>query len=79
MKARFLPKIPDIDIESEAVQTWNIENYRSLSKKERGPNFDCGGHPWYVHECLSPWAVLNIWYQHVLTGFQENLAFSVRQ
>lgn len=69
MKARFLPKIPDIDIESEAVQTWNIENYRNLSKKERGPNFDCGGHPWYVHERLSPWAALNIWYRHVLTGF----------
>ena len=48
MKARVLPKSPDLEVESEAVHTWNIENYRSLSKKERGPRFDCGGHPWYV-------------------------------
>lgn len=48
MKARVLPKIPDLEIESEAVHTWNIENYRHLSKKERGPKFDCGGHPWCV-------------------------------
>lgn len=48
MKPRVLPKIPDLEIESEAVHTWNIENYRHLSKKERGPKFDCGGHPWCV-------------------------------
>lgn len=48
MKARLLPKSPDLEIESEAVHTWNIENYRSLSKKERGPKFDCGGHPWRI-------------------------------
>ena len=46
MKERFLPKSPDLEIEKEAVHTWNIENYRGLSKKERGPNFECGGHPW---------------------------------
>ena len=50
MKSRVLPKIPDLEIESEAVHTWNIENYRHLSKKERGPKFDCGGHPWYAIE-----------------------------
>lgn len=48
MKTRYLLKLSDLDVESEAIHTWNIENYRSLSKKERGPNFDCGGHPWYV-------------------------------
>lgn len=48
MKARVLQKLPDLEINSEAVHTWNIENYRSLSKKERGPTFECGGHPWYV-------------------------------
>ena len=46
MKERFLPKSPDLEIEDEVVHTWNIEVYRSLSKKERGPNFECGGHPW---------------------------------
>ncbi len=54
MKARVLPKIPDLEIECEAVHTWHIENYRLLSKKERGPKFDCGGHPWCVLlECPS--------------------------
>ena len=48
MKRQFLPKIADLEIESEAVHTWHIENYRRLSKKERGPKFDCGGHPWCV-------------------------------
>jgi ubiquitin carboxyl-terminal hydrolase 7 len=48
MKARVLPKIPDLEVDSEAVHTWDIENYRHLSKKERGPKFDCGGHPWCV-------------------------------
>lgn len=48
MKARVLVKLPDLEIESEAIHTWNIENYRGLSKKERGPKFDCGGHPWYA-------------------------------
>ena len=48
MKARLLPEIPDLEIEAEAVHTWSIENYRSLARKERGPIFQCGGHPWCV-------------------------------
>lgn len=62
MKARFLPKSPDLEVESEAVHTWNIENYRSLTKKERGPKFDCGGHPWYVITGrLTRWIGLRGW------------------
>lgn len=48
MKARVLHKLPDLEIESEAVHTWNVENYRNMERKERGPKFECGGHPWYV-------------------------------
>ena len=48
MKAKVLHKLPDLEIESEAVHTWNVENYRNLERKERGPIFECGGHPWYV-------------------------------
>ena len=48
IKAKFLPEFPDLEIEAEAVNTWHIENYRSLSKKEHGPIFQCAGFPWYV-------------------------------
>ena len=46
MKERILPLLPDLEVEHEATHTWHIENYRSLTRKERGPKFDCGGHPW---------------------------------
>ena len=48
MKTRFLPELADLEIADEAISTWNIENYRSLQQKERGPKFECGGHPWYL-------------------------------
>lgn len=48
MKARILPLLPDLEPESESIYTWDIENYRSLTRRERSPKFECGGHPWYV-------------------------------
>lgn len=48
MKPKVLPEILDLEIETEAVSTWSIDNWRALKQKERGPNFECGGHPWYV-------------------------------
>lgn len=48
MKARILPIIPDLEIEAEGHNTWCIENYRSLGKREHGPIFECGGFPWWV-------------------------------
>jgi len=48
MKARILPEIPDLEIEAEGHNTWCIENYRSLGKREHGPIFECGGFPWWV-------------------------------
>ncbi|KAL8985664.1 MAG: hypothetical protein Q9205_000678 [Flavoplaca limonia] len=48
MKARMLPLLPDLEPESESIYTWDIENYRSLTRKERSPKFDCGGHPWRI-------------------------------
>ena len=47
MKARTQIPVPDLEIAYEAVHTWHIENYRGLSNRERGPKFECGGHPWY--------------------------------
>lgn len=48
MKPRVLPLLPDLETESETVHTWEIEDWRNLPKKARGPIFECGGHPWYV-------------------------------
>ncbi|KIW07364.1 uncharacterized protein PV09_02210 [Verruconis gallopava] len=48
MKKRFLPLQDGLDVEAEAVHTWHIENWRTLPKKEHGPIFKCGDHPWRV-------------------------------
>ncbi|KAI4209489.1 MAG: hypothetical protein LQ351_007566 [Letrouitia transgressa] len=48
IRERYLPLLPDLETEYEAENTWHIENYRSLTRKERGPKFDCGGHPWRI-------------------------------
>lgn len=52
MKARILPELPDQETESEAVFTWRIEGWRNMAKKERGPTFQCGGHPWWASQLL---------------------------
>ncbi|KAL8772774.1 MAG: hypothetical protein Q9209_002119 [Squamulea sp. 1 TL-2023] len=48
MKARILPQVSDLETEFETVYTWEIENYRNLTRKERSPKFECGGHPWRI-------------------------------
>ncbi|KAL8810807.1 MAG: hypothetical protein Q9223_002107 [Gallowayella weberi] len=48
MKARVLAPLPDLEPEFETTHTWEIENYRTLTRKERGPKFECGGHPWRI-------------------------------
>ena len=42
-----MPEIPDLEVESEGFGVWEIENYRSLSKREHGPLFHSGVHPWF--------------------------------
>lgn len=46
MKRLVLKELPDLETESEAVSTWNIEGWRHLPKRTHGPTFYCGGHPW---------------------------------
>ena len=48
MKLRVLPKDTDLETDSEAVHTWVIDDWRHLEKKQRGPKFECGKHPWCV-------------------------------
>lgn len=47
MRARIQIPTADLEIDTEIEHTWSIENWRSLNKKERGPKFECGGHPWF--------------------------------
>jgi ubiquitin carboxyl-terminal hydrolase 7 len=47
MKELVLPPLLDQpEILADAVHTWNIEDWRSLGKKEHGPVFKAGGFPW---------------------------------
>jgi ubiquitin carboxyl-terminal hydrolase 7 len=47
MKELVLPTLPEEPkILADAVHTWNIEGWRSMSKKEHGPVFQTGGYPW---------------------------------
>lgn len=48
MKKRYLPELPDLETDSEALHTWDIQRWRHLSRKEHGPVFHCGGNPWRV-------------------------------
>ena len=47
-KKEHFPPLDDLEIVDETTHTWNITGWYSKQKKEHGPNFDCGGHPWRV-------------------------------
>jgi ubiquitin carboxyl-terminal hydrolase 7 len=47
MKELVLPPLlEEPTIIADVVHTWHIEGWRSLAKKEHGPIFEAGGHPW---------------------------------
>ena len=54
MRDHALTPIPELEIESETVHTWEIWDWRDLPRKARGPKFECGGHPWYAPEATLP-------------------------
>ncbi|PSN74726.1 cysteine proteinase [Corynespora cassiicola Philippines] len=45
---KHLPELPDQETEAEAYHTWEIRDWRNLTRREHGPVFECGGHPWRV-------------------------------
>ena len=50
MKKAFMPEIPDVEVEMEAVSTWHIEGWRTtLGPREHGPVFYCGDDPWRIY------------------------------
>lgn len=48
MRRHVLVDLPDTEVEAETSHTWHIEKWRTLSRREHGPVFECGGHPWRV-------------------------------
>lgn len=48
MKKRYMPLTPDQEVDTEATDTWTIDNWRSLGKRIQGPVFHSGDHPWRV-------------------------------
>jgi ubiquitin carboxyl-terminal hydrolase 7 len=45
---KHMPPLEDLETEAEAYNTWEIRDWRSLSRREQGPIFECGGHPWRI-------------------------------
>lgn len=55
MKEIVLPPLLDQPkILEDCVNTWTVENWRSLGKKEHGPVFEAGGKPWCVAARVQP-------------------------
>ncbi|KAF2153181.1 cysteine proteinase [Myriangium duriaei CBS 260.36] len=48
MRDRFLINPADLEVEAEAIHTWDIERWRQLPKRTHGPIFHAGGHPWRI-------------------------------
>ncbi|KAF2021184.1 cysteine proteinase [Aaosphaeria arxii CBS 175.79] len=45
---KHMPELPDQETEAEAHHTWEIKEWRTLSRREHGPVFECGGNPWRI-------------------------------
>jgi ubiquitin carboxyl-terminal hydrolase 7 len=45
---KYMPVPPDLEMEAETRQTWEIRDWRTLTRREHGPTFDCAGHPWRI-------------------------------
>ena len=48
MMSTHLPPNPDLETVDETHFTWEIDNWRQMSRKERGPVFHCAGQPWRI-------------------------------
>ncbi|KAF6836255.1 Ubiquitin carboxyl-terminal hydrolase 21 [Colletotrichum plurivorum] len=42
------PLLEEPRVLEDAVHTWSVEGWRSMSKKEHGPVFEAGGYPWRI-------------------------------
>ncbi|KAF1836080.1 cysteine proteinase [Decorospora gaudefroyi] len=46
---RHMPKNTlEYETEAEVYNTWEIKEWRQLTRREHGPVFECGGYPWRI-------------------------------
>ncbi|KAF2865809.1 hypothetical protein BDV95DRAFT_553981 [Massariosphaeria phaeospora] len=45
---KHMPELADQETEAEAFHTWELSDWRSMTRREQGPVFNCGGHPWRI-------------------------------
>jgi ubiquitin carboxyl-terminal hydrolase 7 len=45
---KHMPELPDQETEAEVINTWELKDWRNLTRREHGPVFECGGHPWRI-------------------------------
>jgi ubiquitin carboxyl-terminal hydrolase 7 len=45
---KHMPELVDQETEAETYHTWEIKDWRTLTRREHGPLFECGGHPWRI-------------------------------
>ena len=48
MKQLIFQEDPNLEVEHEAVFTWEIINWRTMDRRTHSPVFTCGDSPWYV-------------------------------
>lgn len=43
--------MPDLghEVKDFTVFSWKLNNWKKLEKKLTSPDFECGGHKWYVY------------------------------
>lgn len=46
--SKHMPELPDQETAAQTFSTWKIEDWRTLTRREHGPLFECGGHPWRI-------------------------------
>lgn len=45
---KHMPELPEHETEAETYHTWEIRDWKTLTRREHGPVFECAGHPWRI-------------------------------
>lgn len=46
--SKHMPELVDHETQAEVYNTWEIKDWRTLTRREHGPLFECAGHPWRI-------------------------------
>ncbi|KAH7353142.1 hypothetical protein BKA66DRAFT_277895 [Pyrenochaeta sp. MPI-SDFR-AT-0127] len=45
---KHMPELPEHETAAQVYNTWEIKDWRTLTRREHGPLFECAGHPWRI-------------------------------